>query len=163
MLSCIKLNVWAMAFYTYSYAFHGYCKHNQGEAMSYFRKNKTWSTNRMYQKKLITTFPCCLISWLTSDGPLRQWIQTLKQKGLKQEVNCHHTVFLTACSWAKQLLSPGTHSTFIRIMEKETQFGRCFSGVQRGTLILAQITAALHGRVFWSLYPSGQVSLRGGV
>lgn len=41
-------------------------------------------------------------------------------------------VFLTACSWAKQLLSPGTHSTFIWIMEKETQFRRCFSGVQRG-------------------------------
>jgi hypothetical protein len=48
-------------------------------------------------------------------------------------------------------------------MEKETQFGRYFSGVQRGTLILAQITAALPERIFWLLYPSGQVSLRGGV
>lgn len=35
-------------------------------------------------------------------------------------------VFLTACSWAKQLVSLGTHSTFIPIVEKEPQFGRCF-------------------------------------
>ena len=46
---------------------------------------------------------------------------------------------------------------------QQHQFGRRFSGVQRGTLILAQITAALHERVFWLLYPSGQVNLRGGV
>ena len=32
-----------------------------------------------------------------------------------------------------------------------------------GTLILAQITAALHERVFWLFYPSGRVNLRGGV
>lgn len=37
------------------------------------------------------------------------------------------------------------------------------SGVQRGTLILAQITAAGPARICWLLSPSGQVSLQGGV
>lgn len=64
------------------------------------------------------------------------------------ELNFHGKVFLTASSSARQLLSPETHSTFIRIMEKEDQLGRCFSGEQRGALILAQITAALPERIF---------------
>lgn len=152
-----------MAFYTHS-AFKGYCEYYRNEAMSYFRKTKPKAQMKSAnKKKIITTFPCCLISWLTSDGSLRQWIKMFKQKGPQKKVNFHRPLFLTACSWAKQLVSPGTHSTFIRIMEKQTQFGRCFSGVQRGTLILAQITAAFPERIFWLLCPLGQVSLRGGV
>lgn len=40
-----------MAFYTHS-AFNGYCEYYQNEAMSHFRKNKTWSTNEKCQKKV---------------------------------------------------------------------------------------------------------------
>lgn len=60
-------------------AFHGYWEYYQGEAMLYVRKKKTRSTEVSIKKKLVTTFPCCLISWLTSDGPLRQWIKMLKK------------------------------------------------------------------------------------
>lgn len=88
---------------------------------------------------------------------------TINNKRPWKDLNFHDKVFLTASSSAQQLLSPETHSTFIWIMEKEDQLGRCFSGVQRGTLILAQITAALPERIFRSMYPSAQVSLRGGV
>lgn len=89
---------------------------------------------------------------------------TINNKKPWKELNFHDRVFLTAHSSAQQLLSPETHSTFIWIMEKEDQLGRCFfSGVQRGTLILAQITAALPERIFGEMYPSAQVSLQGGV
>lgn len=51
---------------------------------------------------------------------------TINNKRPWKELNFHDKVFLTACSSAQQLLSPETHSTFIWIMEKEDQLGRCF-------------------------------------
>lgn len=51
---------------------------------------------------------------------------TINNKKPWKELNCHDRVFLTAHSSAQQLLSPETHSTFIWIMEKEDQLGRCF-------------------------------------
>lgn len=51
---------------------------------------------------------------------------TINNKRPWKELNFHDKVFLTALSSAQQLLSPETHSTFIWIMEKDDQLGRCF-------------------------------------